>query len=318
MPAHGRDRLRELLDAVLDEDNATLGSMAASAYSSPFHFSRRVARDVGEPPAALRRRVLLERAAWQVRHGASVTDAAFAAGYESVEGFSRAFARAYGHPPSAMPPGVEGRGHWLPAPNGIHFHSPTVLYVAGSSTFGDGTTASSGDLVSLLVRHDVDDIAALLDVAKSLSDEDFDRVRLPGNTTISWDGYDESLSDVLHHLVFATLPWMASIDGDDLPDVDIRYGPAELADRYDEIGPRWLAAVRDIDRRDAWADSIIDALCDPPESFVLAQIVGHVLTFSAHRRQLARTMFAQAGIDTSAPELDPDPITWQRRQTGGE
>ena len=317
MPTQGRDRLRELLDAVLADDNSTLGNMAASVYSSPFHFSRRVARDVGEPPAALRRRVLLERAAWQLRHGASVTNAAFAAGYESVEGFSRAFGRAYGHPPSAMPSGVEGRGHWLPAPNGIHFHSPTVLYVAGSSTFGDGTTASSGDLVSLLVRHDVDDIAALLDVAKSLSDEDFGRVHLPGNTTIAWDGHDESLSDVLHHLVFATVPWMASIDGDDLPDVDIRYSAAELADRYDDIAPRWLATVREIDRRKAWADSIVDALCDPPESFVLAHIVAHVLTFSAHRRQLARTMFARVGIDTSAPELDPDPIMWQRRQFGG-
>ena len=35
-----RDRLRELLDAVLDEDNTTLGRMAAGVYSSPFHFAR--------------------------------------------------------------------------------------------------------------------------------------------------------------------------------------------------------------------------------------------------------------------------------------
>ena len=100
----------------------------AARYSSPYHFSRQLSRGAGEPPVAMRRRVMLERAAWQIRSGASVTDAAFAAGYESVEGFGRAFARAFGHPPSAT---AERAGsHWLPAPNGIHFHPPMSLWVA--------------------------------------------------------------------------------------------------------------------------------------------------------------------------------------------
>ena len=99
MPDQGRDRLRELLDAVLDDDHHTLGEMAEGAYSSPFHFSRRLARGTGEPPVTMRRRVLLERAAWELGGGGSVTEVAFAAGYESVEGFARAFARAFGHPP---------------------------------------------------------------------------------------------------------------------------------------------------------------------------------------------------------------------------
>ena len=124
----GRDRLRELLDAVLDEENRSLADMAHGAYSSPFHFSRRLLRDAGEPPVAMRRRVALERAAWQLARGVPVTDAAFAAGYGSVEGFARAFARAYGHAPSATPAGsTGGSAHWLPAPNGIHFHAPDGL-----------------------------------------------------------------------------------------------------------------------------------------------------------------------------------------------
>ena len=101
--------------------------MAGGAFASPFHFSRQLRRGAGEPPVAMRRRVMLERAAWQLRRGSRVTDAAFAAGYESVEGFARAFARAFGHPPSE----TTGRpaSHWLPAPNGIHFHPPTSLWV---------------------------------------------------------------------------------------------------------------------------------------------------------------------------------------------
>ena len=58
-----RDRLRELLDAVLDEQHDDLQDMAGGAYSSPFHFSRQLSRSAGEPPVAMRRRVMLERAA---------------------------------------------------------------------------------------------------------------------------------------------------------------------------------------------------------------------------------------------------------------
>ncbi len=46
----GRDRLRELLDAVLDEDNRNLDEMADGAFSSPFHFSRQAVQ--GRPRAA--------------------------------------------------------------------------------------------------------------------------------------------------------------------------------------------------------------------------------------------------------------------------
>ena len=76
-----------------------------------------------------------------------------------------------------------------------------------------------------------------------------------------------------------------------------------------------VTLTRDIDRRSAWSDRIVDAICDPPESFLLSQIWAHVLTFSAHRRQLVRWMLADAGIDTTG--ADPDPIMWHRHRSGG-
>ena len=45
--------------------------MAGGAYASPYHFNRQLRRGAGEPPVAMRRRVMLERAAWQLRRGAS-------------------------------------------------------------------------------------------------------------------------------------------------------------------------------------------------------------------------------------------------------
>ena len=55
-------------------------------------------------------------------------------------------------------------------------------------------------------------------------------------------------------------------------------------------------------------DTVIDALCDPPESFQLYGIVAHVLTYSAHRRELARAMLARHGVRAGRG----DPLDWMR------
>ena len=116
----------------------------------------------------------------------------------------------------------------------------------------------------------------------------------------------------MRHLVLTREVWLAAIEGGDYPDME-ESDPVELARRHEEAAPRWLAMVRDLDRRGAWGDRVVDALCDPPESFVLGTVVAHVFTYSAHRRQLARLMLRDAGVTVD----DGDPITWHRRRTGG-
>lgn len=315
------DPLRRLLDAVLDDANASLDAMADGVFTSRFHFARQVRRGSGESPMALRRRVLLERSAWQLQRGTSVTDAAFANGYDSVEGFSRAFARAFGHPPTALP-AADRAGHWLPAPNGIHFHAPTVLYVDSTAEGETGEAGTSevgpaGAVVPLMTRHDVAVIAVLLDAVEPLSDSEYTRVRLPGSAPRTYDGPSESLAEVLWQLVVSKEPWLATIAGEEMPDLTPVHDRGALRERHAMTSARWLAMLRDVERRGAWSDRVVDALCDPPESFLLGQIVAHELTFSAHRRLLARWMLRDAGIDVQAPELDPDPIMWHRRHTGG-
>lgn len=311
----GRDRVRELLDAVLDEEHRTLHEMARGAYASPFHFSRRLARDAGEPPVAMRRRVALERAAWQLARGAAVTDVAFAAGYGSVEGFSRAYTRAYGHPPSAGPgTPATGSAHWLPAPNGIHFHAPDGLWVEGAG----GATAA--EVTALLVHHDVDDVRALVDLAKALDPAEYARDRIPGLTLLYWAGPEGSIATLLNRCVGTYEIWLASIEGTDHPGrLPEGADPTELAARLDVVAPRWLGWVRDVERRGAWGDRLVDALCDPPESFVLGSVLAHVLTYSAQRRGLVRVLLRQAGVAVGEPPGPPDPvrdgdpIEWLRR-----
>lgn len=295
----GRDRLRELLDAVLADEHVTLADMAGGAHYSTYHFNRRLRRDAGEPPVAMRRRVMLERAAWRIGLGTSVTDAAFEAGYESVEGFARAYARAFGHPPS-----TPAAGHWLPAPNGIHFHPPMSLWV-------QSTEHAMNPITEHLVRHDLDDTRHLLDLAKGVSHDAYESRLLPGMQMLGFDGPDDSLAHLLEHLVFTKEVWLAAIEGGDFPAKGDR-SPAGLLARHDEVAPRWLATVRDLDSRGAWDDRLIDALCDPPESFVMGSVFAHVVTFAAARRQVARHALRHHGVEVD----DGDPITWLRVQRG--
>jgi AraC family transcriptional regulator len=297
-----RDRLRELLDAVVDADNTGVGDMARSSFASEFHFTREVRRLTGEPPAALRRRIMLERAAWRLRGGEPVSAVAADEGWSSAEVFSRAFRRTYGVPPSKAAD-IEFR---LPAPNGLHFHPPQSLWLDS-----DGDTKEP-DISQLMVAHDMADTAYLISEAAKLSKEQWLDEISPGQVVLEWDGQEPSVGGVLGAIVWAKEVWLATIEGGDFPGRESTQPesttPAQLAAHHDELSNRWSTMVSDYTAEGRLGDTIIDALCDPPESFQLDGIVAHVLTYSAHRRQLARTMLARHGVATRTG----DPLDWMR------
>lgn len=291
---------------MLHESNATLGEMAAEAFASPFHFARQFSRGTGESPVALRRRVLLERSAWELSTGESVTEVASAAGYDSIEGFSRAFSKAYGHPPSATT--KERRQRWLPAANGIHFHPPMSLWVENAPK-----GRSDMDPTTLLLHHDVDDTRELLTAASELTEEQYRRVRIPNYMVEPFRGAEESIAAVLAHLIESKEVWLAAIDGADLPS-ERGDDLAELVKRHEQVAVRWLETVREIDRRGGWDDTLIDALCDPPESFIIGSVIAHVLGYSAHRRYLVRHWLRTDLTFTGNEFGEGDPINWLRRK----
>ncbi|MDN7122357.1 AraC family transcriptional regulator [Nocardioides sp. ChNu-153] len=281
--------------------------MARGAHASPYHFSRLVAREAGEPPVALRRRVLLERAAWRLAGGATVTEVALEAGYDSTDGFGRAFARAYGHPPSAT---TSGTATWLAAPNGIHFHPPTNLWVREPSA----GRARLDPVLAVQLHHGVADTTLMLEAARGLDAAAYRRPLLPGHRVHAWGPPEESVAALLQALVFSQEVWVASIEGADHPGA----GTDDLDDlraRHAVAGPRWVAAVADVVARDAWDDRLVDALCEPPESFVLSGVGAHVLQYGAHRRLLVRRLLRELGaLDDAPPAPDlGDPVEWVRQ-----
>lgn len=279
--------------------------MARSSYASEFHFSREVRRLTGESPAALRRRVMLERAAWRLQRGEAVSAVAADEGWSSAEVFSRAFRRTYGLPPSQ----AAEVGFRLPAPNGLHFHPPQSLWL--DSDPGDDAGAVP-DIAQLMIVHDVDDTAHLLAQAAHLSAEQWVAEIAPGQIVLEWDGPEPSVGAVLGAIVWSKEVWLATIAGDDFPPrtstqpefVDA----AALAAHHDDITKRWRAMVSEYSATGRLGDTVIDALCDPPESFQLYGIVAHVLTYSAHRRELVRAMLARHGVSTRRG----DPLDWMR------
>jgi AraC family transcriptional regulator len=168
-------------------------------------------------------------------------------------------------------------------------------------------------LTEQLVQHDLDDTRSLLDQAKQLPEDAFVAARMPGHHVTSWDGEEASVQTVLEHLIFTKEVWLAAIEGEDLPS-NREDDPAALIARHDAVAPRWLAFVRDVDRRGGWDDRLIDALCDPPESFVISGVIAHAITYAAHRRQLARHLIRAGGHEVD----DGDPINWLRRLRGEE
>jgi AraC family transcriptional regulator len=98
------DTFARFVDALADslDDHDTDGEeLASRLHLSRFHFDRVVTAAGGEPPATLRRRILLERAAYRlITTGDELLPIALDAGYSSHEAFTRAFRRAYGETPS--------------------------------------------------------------------------------------------------------------------------------------------------------------------------------------------------------------------------
>lgn len=299
---NGRDRLRELLDAVVDDANSAVGDMARSSYTSEFHFSREVRRLTGEPPAALRRRIMLERAAWRLQQGFGVAEVADAEGWSSAEVFSRAFRRAFGVPPSR----ADDVAFRLTAPNGVHFHPPQALWCDA-----DPAEAAGPDIAQFMLVHDVADTEYLIGAAAGLSEQQWAQDISPGQVVLDWDGPEPSVAAVLGAIVWTKEVWLATIEGRDFPSRETtgRATAEKLGAHHADIGKRWTTLISEYSAAGRLGDTVIDALCDPPESFQLYGIVAHVLTFSAHRRALARSMLTRHGVEVDRG----DPLEWMRR-----
>ena len=282
----------------LDDHDVSGEDIAARAHLSRFHFDRVVSAVSGETPSRLRRRILLERAAFRlVTTRATVLEVALEAGYSSNEAFTRAFRRAYGAAPAswrAAPARIQ-----LDAPNGVHFHPPGGLRLPARDE------VSSMDLMRKMVEHHVWLVGEIVDRAASLTDEQLD-----SPIELSVEGVDDepTLRSLLSRLVGQMDMWNAAMDSRAY-DFGIERGESigSIRARLRDAGPLFLDRARDVIDGNRLDETFVDAICDPPQVFTYGGMIAHVLTFAAHRRTLAIGALHSAGItDLGAG----DPMRW--------
>jgi AraC-like DNA-binding protein len=288
----------DTLSSSLDGQAPRADELAARAYFSRSHFDRIVSATAGETPARFRRRVLLERAAYQlVTSDASVLQIALEAGYASNEAFTRAFRRAYGVAPATWRSAP--RRMQIESPNGVHFHPPGGLRLPAKNE------VSSMDLLLKMVEHHVWLIGQMVDRAARLSDEQLD-----APIEVSVEGVDDNptLRSLLSRLIGQMDMWNAALAGRSY-DFGVESGEtiASMRSRLADAGSTFLAQVRDVAEQGRLDETFVDAICEPPEVFTYGGMIAHVLTFAAHRRTLAIGALHSAGITDLG---SGDPMKW--------
>jgi len=291
-------RFLEVLVGTMDDHGASGEAVASRLHLSRYHFDRLVSAAAGEPPAALRRRILLERAAYRlITTDHDVLRVAVEAGYTSHEAFTRAFTRAYGRSPSQWR--RQPAGLLLGAPSQVHFSPPGGLRVPAHRK------VTTMDLLIRMVEHHVWLVGEMLMRAERLPPE-----RLEARVEISVEGIDDepTLRSLLARLVGQLAMWDAATH--DRPyDIGAERGESiiRLRAKLAEVGPAFVTQVHAIVDEGRLDETFVDAICDPPEVFTYGGMIAHVLTFAAHRRTLVCGALADAGItDLGAG----DPMRW--------
>lgn len=285
------DRLSGIVADSLDAEAKTQ-DLARRAYQSRTQFHRLFRTVVEETPAAMRRRLLLERAAYQLGHGeATVTDIALDANYGSLEAFTRAFRKAFRASPSMYRRLRDAHFH-LPSPNSIHFYAP------GSPTKG----GSDMDLFDRFAGNDSWHTRQLLKYAETLTDEQLDRPLATVVELLPWRESNKTLRQLLENIIFTKEVWTAALAGTEM---DVSGGtpasqrsPQAMLQRLEKTDAELHRILTDVRNRSSWDDTFVDALCEPAETFTYGGVFAHIMTFNAHRRLMALDALRQLGVQT--------------------
>jgi AraC-like DNA-binding protein len=284
------------LAGALDDHEATGEDWAARQHFSRYHFDRIIMSVGGEPPQALRRRILLERAAYRMLSTkAPLIDIAVEAGYSSHEAFTRAFTKAYGVSPREWRkrPGHIQIGELV----AVHFVPPASIRLPSRDTSG------GPDLVEKMVEHHIWLTGEMVRLAERLTDEQLDAPVL-----VEVDDDEQTLRSLLSRLVGQMGMWNAAMATRDYDwSVEEHESVSSMRRRLAIEGPRYLAHVREVRDQGRLDDTFVDAICEQAEVFTYGGMVAHVLTFAAYRRTLVVMALARHGLD----ELGwGDPMRW--------
>jgi AraC-like DNA-binding protein/uncharacterized damage-inducible protein DinB len=304
------EQLTAVLLESLDDDGAT-GNLARRAYRSRSQFYRLFRALVEESPGTMRRRLLLERAAWRLgRTQTPVTEIAFEANYGSLEAFTRAFRKAFRVSPSLYRRMGATHIH-LTARNGFHFCAP--------DSRSEG--AFTMDLFDRFAGADSWHTRRLLEHANTLSEEKLDRPLNLAIAVFGWCQPDKNLREMLERIVQTKEVWTAALTGGETPNMETpaeERTPQALLARFEKADAEFNRFLSDVRNRGAWDDTFIDALCEPAETFTFGGMFAHVITFNTYRRLTALDALRQLGVSVEGfgcpTEYEMSVAPWRSEQ----
>jgi AraC-like DNA-binding protein len=292
------ERLSAVVMDSLDDEGSS-DALARRAYASRTQFFRIFRAVIDETPAAMRRRLLLERAAWQLsRTQQSVTRIALEADYGSLEAFTRAFRKAFRISPSIYR--RMGATHFhLPAPVAIHFCAPGSLSAVASAKV-DRSGGDDMDLYDIFAGAESFHTRKLLEHARELTPEQLDAPLNNKTYVFPWDSPARSLRDLLKRIVQTKEIWTAALTGGTFSDPNAeppeQGTPDVLLARLEKVDVEFNRVLKDVRNRNAWSDSFVDALCEPPETFTFGGMFAHVVTFNGYQRLVALDALRRLGV----------------------
>jgi AraC-like DNA-binding protein len=291
-------RHREMLASVENGlEQSTPGSaLAQKAYLSRFHYQRVFRRVVGEPPSRLRRRLLLERAAYELRATQmGITTIAFEANYKSLEGFSRAFKTAYGLSPTAYRQATT-QIRLLPGFSGVHYNPATQRAI---STLPGGK--KNMNLVNRLLENDYLSKRRILECARFLSDAQLDAPLALRHNLRPFVEPDRTLRESLTSILgggwvdqmYEAIGWKPQ----DTSYRDMTGNSVEEMIRFFERTHRaFREFIAHVEAENLWDQEWVDDACEPPETFAIGSVIEATLTWDIASRSMLERQMEQMGF----------------------
>ena len=174
----------------------------------------------------------------------------------------------------------------LPAPTSIHFCAPALK--------------EAMDLFDLFAGADSFHIRKLLEHSRKLTDAQLDAPLDNSPHVFPWPAPARSLRDLLKRLVQTKEIWTAAMAGGSLPDLDAEPPelgtPDALLTRLETADREFSRILGDVRNRNAWSDTFVDALCEPPETFSFGGTFAHIITFNTYQRLVALEALRRLGV----------------------
>lgn len=245
---------------------------------------RRFRANNGTAPMAMRRKLLLERAAWMLRWtGQTVGEIAMEARYETSDGFARAFRSAYGLGPRDWRK-LGAEDFRIGGPGGVHYHPN-----------GDKNRVSKETTLNLyeqLMEDHRVETHRLIDLAYTLHSRD---EVIPNIEPFPWCGNELTINRLVERCSTFAEPWLHALR-------QIKFGdkPETAADHHDRLEKNheaWMKLYNEVVEDGAWNLTFVDADCNPPEVFAYGFVMKHTLHFNTHQRVTLAIQLRAKGVD---------------------